>query len=251
MKSKTKRILALLCAVVMVATTFFGNWYTKQAEAETSSEEAQQPDQSFNKITFIDFGIDDNTYNYNGDVVVEGSTSETLNKTVFSGDILLSGSKGFQIMYGGKANTWDGLRIALQDDGNMNLLWTKIGVSDLFIKQITPANVGMTEFVNHTFNLTISTELVDADGNGVDDIKIGVWFNNVLYQNDYIIVTDRGEELGNRFGVYCGMEGSSVTLKNNYWLPQWDITFSNFGIDNNTYNYNGDVVVEGSTSEAL
>lgn len=51
MKSKTKRILAFLCAVVLVVTTFLGNWYTKTTEVKATDSVEPISLEGFQNVT--------------------------------------------------------------------------------------------------------------------------------------------------------------------------------------------------------
>ena len=67
---------------------------------------------------------------------------------------------------------------------------------------ITTDDVPVSSFVNETFNLMISMELFDNDGNDIQDLRVKLWFNKILYEGQDLIFTDCGHEVGNKFAVY-------------------------------------------------
>ena len=71
-----------------------------------------------------------------------------------------------------------------------------------------------TKLADNRFNLKLSTELVDSDRDGKkDDVKLGVWFNDVLYNNEYIYLIDYKEFLGGYMGLYSMNDNSFFTVK--------------------------------------
>ena len=211
-----------------------------------------QPSEELQKVTFSDFGIKDATYTYSSEeIVVQSSLNgkDSLDKTLLCGDVLLDGSSFFQLMLGGKENVWDGVRLIVKADGTMELLGPK-GCGHQLIATLSPGDEE-TSFIGEKFNLMWSTEFVDHDDDGkTNDIKVGLWFNGVLYQNKYIIVPDSTEGLGTIFAATCSAEGDSVTLNSIAELvdppkqPNENfekITFEYFGVADGTYEYNGSV----------
>ena len=220
-------------------------------EPEPPSEPIQ-PSDELQKVTFSDFGIKDATYTYSpAEIVVQSSLNEkdSLDKTLLCGDVLLDGSSFFQLILGGKENAWDGMRLIIKADGTMELLGPKACGHQL-IAALSPGDDD-TSFIGEKFNLMWSTEFVDHDGDGnTNDIKAGLWFNGVLYQNKFIIIPDSTDGLGTVFAAACSAEGDSVTLNSIAELvappkqpnPDFErITFEYFGAADGTYKYNGSV----------
>ena len=225
-------------------------------------DEPQRPDENFEKLTFAHFKIKDKTYPYNGDIVVQGVLKEknSLDKTVLCGDIQLDGSGSFQLIFGGKDNGWDGLRLITSASGNAIHLYWYQGKTAQYITTYTSVGAGIGEdFIGEKFNLMLSAEIV---GN---DVKFGLWFNDVLYLNEYIIVSGCAEQLGNRFAAYCEKEGASVTLNS---IPELappeqppkqpnesfeKITFEYFGLKDGTYKCDGTsaATAQGKGAESL
>lgn len=204
----------------------------------------KQPNTKFEKLTFGHFSIKDKEYLYNGDTVVQSALEdrETLDKTVICGDVTLKGEGSFQLLFGGNGNIWNGLRL-IADKSAMHVYWYQ-GHDGIYIKSLMPLVAG-TEFVNTKMNLMVSTEIVGKD------VKIGIWINGVLYENEYIIVEGQAKNLGNMFGAYCSNPGASVVLNSIAELaPKPEepkklnedfkkITFTHFEVKNGKHKYDG------------
>ena len=206
------------------------------AGVDREPTETVQPNESFQKITFSFFGVADGTYAYDGstDYTVSGKGSSSLDKTVLCGNILLSGRGEVNLMIGGKKSAWQGMRFMSKADGKIYLYW--IGEeSEGPIEVFDPVNTGIN-LIGKEFHFMLSTEIVDADGDGaVDDIRLGVWFNHALYKNQYIIILNRASELGKLFGVHCATEGTSVSLHS---IPELieGFDYSAYGLTENWEN---------------
>ena len=221
--------------------------------------EPQQPNESLEKITFAHFNIKDGAYSYNGDIVAQGILKghDTLDKTLICGDILLEGEGSYQLLFGGKDNIWDGLRLIMYDADNMHVYWYQ-GFDGTHITSFNAKQAGIS-FTNEEFNLKLS---IEVKGN---DIQVGAWFNDVLYGNQYILITDCADELGNRFGAYCSDENASVKVGSiSELLPPpapptqpnetfEKVTFDYFGLKDAIYKCDGTVAptYEAKGNESL
>ena len=212
-----------------------------------------QPSYRYEKLTFGHFGITDGKYPYvAGDVAVQGPATgrTTLDKTVISGSILLEGSNSSQIIWGGKSG-WNGLRMFPNSGGSMQLTWYEGGTA-------TPvatlnSDIAGVAFVGEKYDIMLSSELVDNGGDGnVNDIKIGIWFNGVLYNQQYFIATDLGDKYGNYFSVYCATATDTVTLGSVLDLLEQPseslkkVTFFQYGVEDGTYESASDINVKGN-----
>ncbi len=171
-----------------------------EAGNEQKPNTTQQPDSSFKEITFGNFAIKDGQYGYVGTKLgAEGTYIFSVNRTVFSGDFHFSRAAGADFRYGGKGNPWNGLRFWTTGDGK---LYMQDVMEKTAIYTFHPMYAGV-QLVDSTFNMKLSVEFVDSDNDGAkDDVKLGVWFNDVLYRDAYIYLTDYAKELGNACSVY-------------------------------------------------
>ena len=179
------------------------------------------------KITFTDFGIQDGTYTYVGDLAASGTYAGTLEGVVINGDVLFS-SKPATLFVGGKSDVKQGLSLTSGSDGNLIL---KIG-NDTYI---LTSDVAGAQLVGKSFNLQLSYQIDN------DTLEFGVWINGKLYDNKYIYVSDNYTDyLTGRLAVYPEAEGASLQLVSekaevlNKYLEK--ITFADYGIADGTYS---------------
>ena len=192
--------------------------------------ETQQPNEKFEKITFEYFGIANGIYKFNGSgaPTFEGKGSKTLNQKVLCGDVLITGKGNDHLMVGGGDNVWYGLRFITQENGTIQLHWIDAD-GGIPIEVFNPTTAKAT-LIGEWVNLMISTEIVDADGDGSkDDIEVGVWFNGVLYKNKFYTVIDKAAGLGKYLGYYSGVEGNAIEIRS---IPEYvkGYDFSVFGL---------------------
>ena len=89
------------------------------------------------------------------------------------------------------------------------------------------------QLVDNTFNMKLSVEFVDSDNDGVkDDVKLGVWFNNVLYRNSFIYLIDYAENLGNTCSVYVQKADAWVKISSDKTVDM-GVDFTLFGFTKN------------------
>ena len=173
-------------------------------DEEQGAEEILTSD--YAAITLGNFGIKDGTYTK---AMKKGSYALSMHKKVFSVDIEFSKDVGEDFRYGGKADGWHGLRF--WSDKTCIYMEDVDGRSEQYT--FIPLIAGTT-LVGEEFNLKISTEYVDCDADGEkDDVKLGVWFNNKLYDNEYIYLKDYKKMLGKNIGVYSSNEIAYITVK--------------------------------------
>ena len=168
----------------------------------------------FKEVTFKSFGIKNGTYKFNNnDLSTKGKYMLPLDKTIFSGDMYFCSNQMVDFRYGGLSNDWFGLIFNNTEDGRIYMqgIADNVVVTDTYIFNPTKAGTKLTDA---WFNLKLSTEIVDSDGDGKkDDVKLGVWFNNVLYNNKYIELKDYAQYLGSRMSVFVRGDGGFVKLK--------------------------------------
>lgn len=145
------------------------------------------------RTTFGDMNISDGKTFWS-----TGFNQGTILGTLFSGYVTFHGANMW-LQYGGTGtNPWIGMRFAC--DGEKIVL----GHSD---REFTGAyeftsDIAGTELIDNRFLLQLSAEAVDHDGDGQkDDVKLGVWFNGVLYNNMYIYLLDCVDRLGNNMAL--------------------------------------------------
>jgi hypothetical protein len=161
----------------------------------------------------------------------------------------------------GAANGYSGLGLRLESNGTLvlgNELVSVEGVQDNeltsiglnhFVFSARAAGVGDT-FTGKSFLLQISTEFVDQDNDGEkDDIKLGVFFNGVLYCNNYIYILGEAQTLSTGVNFNGGSQGfaqfSSVRIQ--------ELTNADLGINKGVYTatVNGEASSESLNGTAI
>lgn len=166
----------------------------------------------FKTVTPFDMNVANGIYNASNpcnDTAYASDIIKGFNKTIFNAVVKFESDdntdSGYaSIYYGGKKgegsmvygsgllfqyNPWNPDHLELSAASNRNREGAPVVAFD--------SATAKTQLKNNTFDLKISTEWVDSDGDSLeDDLKIGVWFNNILYNNEYIYYTDFNDETG-------------------------------------------------------
>jgi hypothetical protein len=195
----------------------------------------------FADITLSDGNIPD------GDTFTYGNFAriESLDKTLFSANVQFN-TTGARLHLGctpGATNGYSGMGLRLESAGTLVLgnelgvpaeekpnVLTSIGLN-YFVFNARAAGLGNT-FAGKNFLLQISTEFVDCDNDGEkDDIKLGVFFDGVLYCNNYIYIPNEAQTLSTGVNFNGGNKGfaqfSSVRIK--------ELTNADLGINKGVY----------------
>ncbi len=176
-----------------------------------------KPNEDFKWMTFSHFGIQDGKYRFDekGNQGASGRTKYSLDKAVFSGDILLPKelSSKADIRIGG-TNSWYGLMLVVEKSGNINFKWYDEDENTLLAESISPEKLGLEDWRGRWLNLKISTEIVAADKDGVaNDMKVGLWFDDVPCATKYMIVRNQADQLGSYMGLLVWEDGMTVGVR--------------------------------------
>ena len=184
------------------------------------------------KLGFKDFGIDANMYE---SASVKGQyKGKSLDGTLFNGKITFSKEGNAYLMIGGK-EPWGGfgLTTAVNEktgEAYLQLYDTKSGESKARFSRFSfYSSVAGVQLVDKELDLSLSIQYVDRDGDGKkNDIKLGVWFAGVLYNNRYIYLTDytnTKHSMGTWMTIYA-TKGATVGVGS---LDEW-LDFSVYGL---------------------
>lgn len=210
------------------------------------------------QITFKDFGIENDTYGYSGDLTKKGFYNGTLAGRVFSGDVKFS-EKASYLFVGGEPDLWYGISISSGQEGYpKDALVLTIGKQNYTLYR----DIAGEDLVDKMINLKLSYELEDKDSDGEDDqLKFGVWINGKLYDNEYYYIStyehpqskygirDYNDFLNAGMAIFPGTKSSSLTVASDYVekldASMTEITFTDFGIKDGTYKYADDFSAKG------
>ena len=207
-------------------------------------EPIEQLPTDFMEITLNDFGIADGTYASvtRTSLAIDGTTgadgAATLDKKILSMDV--SCVDGImQLFYGTTTSDYSGLFFKFNPTANTIALLQ--GTSTL-LETFTAADGGFDLTNGNSVNLKITTEYVDGDD--VDtDVKVGVFINGVLYNNEYIVIENFASSLSDYVSIHQANTSGSLTISTpKRMLPSTydQKTFSDVGIGDKT-----DVTVQG------
>ena len=242
---------------------------TGWASLTIDSDQVEVLDPTLEQITFSDWGLEDKTHTPTADMVPYDAYKDSLSGKVFSGYVTFSpdeedGEAYLLIGKGANVNLWSGL--CLRTDGNTGNLILAVGGQTY---TIASEDVGDVPLVNNSFNLKLSYQTIDSDEDGTEDaLKLGVWVDDTLYKNEYIVITtydyvngDSSVTPGRYDDYLMGPLGihatgtSSLTVRSDK-LKALDssleqISFSHYGWENGTYTGTSDIIVEREYTESL
>lgn len=178
------------------------------------------PDQDLVRITWSSFNVNDGFYDGKAPEILaafgglsvyhpDRGNIQHLDGTLLDGNVTFSSASGSQIRIGGKEMGWFGLVISSSGD-NLYLVDAE-GKTDRYVFKSKVAGMQLTD---EEINLKMSFQIVDSDQDGQkDDVRLGVWFNDVPYCNRYIYLKGYAQTLGNMLGVYSNNTNSVIRLK--------------------------------------
>ncbi len=180
-----------------------------------------KPDKDLKEISFSSFGIEDaefdeidisNFCTFGSYQTLEEDA--TLDGTLFHGKVKFGKAGGSELRFGGLSTPWLGIRITGNADGSIILSEAEGGLPEKqFSYSFNPYDAGC-ELVGVWLDLQISTQFVDSDKDGKkDDVQLGIWFNDVLYMNEYIILRDYAPHMGTYLSIYCFNEEGYIAIK--------------------------------------
>lgn len=201
------------------------------------------------EVSPADFGIADDTYVTQENSAAKAVSGElknrytdadgtmTLDGKVFSADVKFAGTQSQLSIGGAGGASWYGF--SLVGKGTEFVFQSNDSKSWCSMPALTidPIVAGLSS-AEDAFNLKISCEFEDSDGNETDDcIKFGVWINDKLYNNAYVYTTSIPSDIGCGAFICCQSEGGSITISTEE-QERDDITpyiLEEFGIESKVY----------------
>ena len=200
-EEKAKKILCGILVLALTLTGFHGISLVPEAEAASSLPS------NFTTITPKDFGIEDgNDYWHvaSKDLTIAGAD---LDRKILNMDVAVSGTD-MQLFYGTK-DTQTGLLFRFTTTSNTIEIIGKGGYGSI-LATLSGSTGDFDLSNNNLINLKITTEFINADaGTEADDVKVGVFINEVLYDNQYIVVNDYKSSMNATLGLSQNNDGSA------------------------------------------
>ena len=207
----------------------FGRTMTLEGEFKLRSVKEETLPEDFKVITFTDFGLSNDTYTTD----VSGFGPD-FDRTVLTG--VINASVGANLFIGGQEN-WQGIRLIFKENGiymsNGTGSTEEFPGIDLYEKT---AGVPLT---GTDLELQMSFEYVNDDGGATaNDLKLGMWFADKLYNGEYIYIYNYVDTMGTNLQIYGPAGAVTLTSVKRESMPEnlKEITFVDFGIADGTYS---------------
>ncbi|MDD6478730.1 MAG: dockerin type I repeat-containing protein [Oscillospiraceae bacterium] len=231
---KAKVLISLLCSVAcLLAATFVPSANTRAIAAAYS--------ETLTAIYPSDFGIEDGV---KLDTVTSTAVGySSLANTVFTADIKHTGAE-IWLMYAAPS-TWEGLRFGFNNGALVFMdTWGKVGAPITF-----SSDIAGVKFSDELFRLQISIEPCNSDSDGLtDDVKVGIFFNYKLYNNQYIYIPDILNLLGTSINAITRPYGGTdfgyweiYSPKTEIGVDVLNITPADFGFADGSVNSSADI----------
>ena len=202
------------------------------------------------EITFSDFeGFKDGTYT-NNSIMYGRYQGSSLNGKVLKGTVTFEGKDDGDavLVIGGKEDKSHGLVLkTMVDDtsGEKYLTLLSAPEENAIVTYNFFSDKAGTTLVGKTVDLWLSFQFVNQDaGTSQNDLKLGVWFNGKLYNNEYIYLNnyvDTKYSLGN-YLYATGIGKGKITLQSiqRETMPEGlkEISFWDFCIDDRVFEKN-------------
>lgn len=183
--------------------------------------------EDFTVLRPYDFGVSDGIYY--GDtahvgIVFSGTANvPSVDKTLWVFDEFSTDCETWLWIAGDPAGDWNGLNFRVNANGTGSL--TQGGTS-FTIPAVTFTNeVAGVDILGGTYSLKFTVEQPSST-----ELKLGVWFNDVLYNNEYITITNvDAAHVGPNLRLYPALTGGKVVIRSTNWETPSDLNNINFG----------------------
>ena len=205
-------------------------------------------------ISLNDMGIVDGTGK-----TVSGYYGESLHETILGMQVTFNTSGGrLHFGYNGEVSNYSGVAVRLQSNGTLRVE-NEIGANGLQFTgfDIEPAktHLGAATFKGNTFILHLSTEIGKfGEAADKDDIKLGVFINGYLYNDQYLYIYDQADVFTDNLNfnektdtVWASVPTEQKPLPTNFK----NITLSDAGIGNGNGNVYGEFLTLKNMDKTL
>ncbi len=248
MRKKHIKFISVLCAIVLAFGLIYSPHFKSRAEEGISFSDVVKD--GFHCVTLSDFGVED-TDKTDGSVDFYMSEDKdnvkSLHKTAFRAYTVFNNKTGagteFHLFTQKGGNTGIAFTIGSKNGKDLQLKRIKTpgpSISPTFTATVSKAGIDATTFNGTYFLLGLTVEFVDSDSDGDDDdMKLGVFFNDKLYDDSYITIRNAASSSSYKMGARMNFAGESgeiysyVEPKKISECPENDydrLTLSDFGI---------------------
>ena len=190
-------------------------------------------------ITLMDAGVMDvhnNAFAGNFELnTLDGTLFSTMIKYGADGSRLHLGFGDPDLNFGGISFRLSGNNLAVSNEyaGSDKTGYGVLKTMPFSLVLLNPKTAGIDTFKDTEFLLQVSINFVDHDGGGKnDDIKLGVFINELLYNNMYFYIDNEAQNLGTRINFNSGKAVSALSY--NYEGYYDELTAKHFGINEKT-----------------
>ena len=250
MRKNRIKIISVLCAISLTIGLIYAPHLYVRANEDTLFTDVVK--EGFCCTTLSDFGVadTDNTDNTTDFYLTdEKNNVNSLDKIAFRAYTVFNNTTGsgteLHLFTQQGGNTGIALTIPSKNGKDLQLKRIKTpgpSISPTFTATVSKAGIDATTFNGTYFLLGLTVELVDSDNDGDnDDMKLGVYFNDKLYNNEYVIIRNAASSTTFKMGTRVNFNGESgeiysyIAPKKISECPENDydrLTLSDFGIAN-------------------
>ena len=252
MRKNRIKIISVLCAISLTIGLIYAPHLYVQANEDILFTDVVK--EGFHCVTLSDFGVadTDNTDSTTDFYLTdEKNNVKSLDKIAFRAYTVFNNTTGsgsgteLHLFTQQGGDTGIALTIPSKNGKDLQLKRIKTpgpSISPTFTATVSKAGINATTFNGTYFLLGLTVEFVDSDNDGDnDDMKLGVYFNDKLYNNEYVTIRNAASSTTFKMGTRVNFNGESgeiysyITPKKISECPENDydrLTLSDFGISN-------------------
>ena len=222
-------------------------------KAIATEDDTLLPSEELEDITLVDFGIDEGYVKNTNDGSYVGASLDGTRFTTYITFTENPTEGGSYLQFGATDAEDDGVVIQTSLSSDGELLFKDLN-NDSDEGSVISSAIAGTNIFNTKVKLTLTAEFLDGDGDhGEDDVLIGVYFNDVLYNDAAFILLDRATTFGRNLKFVTNDENYPIILGNpEVEKPELTkVNLSEIGITNGTYGYNTNLSVSGMYTPSL
>lgn len=217
----------------------FGGWFSYYLKEKTGYIKISGDTPEIKALTNKMLGIQDGIYTKTDNYVAGSYDGESLVGTSVSFKVKFSKTEGMWFNLAGKNDGWQGIRFITHSDGSITM--TSATGNFTLSNTVLTSDIAGVNLLGDEY--MFSVELIEVNKN----VKMGIYFNGILYNNKYIILKDAAGKLGKHLSFYIPNGEITVGVPDSAPVPNSSfkrLTFDSFGLE--TARFSGkDLFQEG------